>query len=266
MLTFKIPEREQEKREYSEAKRGNGQGLYTVDDKSLLCDGKRILPIMGEFHYSRWEEETWEEELYKMKAGGIQIVATYLFWIHHEEREKEWNFTGRRNIRKFVQLCQKVGMQVFLRIGPWVHAEVRHGGLPDWVQWSEKFEIRTNDEGYLNAVKIYFFELGKQLDGLMYKDGGPVIGVQLENEYGHVGGPADPEIRYRHMKKLYRMARNAGFVVPYYTATGWGYDEGMIEETLPVLGGYVDAPWDITTERMPSSDLFCSFHIEMMLR
>ena len=204
---------------------------------------------MGEFHYSRWEDDTWEEELRKMKTGGINIVATYLFWIHHEEKENEWNFSGRRDIRRFVQLCRKVGLQVFLRIGPWVHAEVRNGGFPDWVQ-------RAKDEGYLKAVEKYFNQLGKQLEGLMFKDGGPVIGVQLENEYGHVGGPKDPKIRYAHMKVLYALARKAGFLVPLYTATGWGYEEGMIEETLPVLGGYVDAPWDTTTTPMPASSNF----------
>ena len=149
--------------------------------------------MMGEFHYSRWEDDTWEEELRKMKTGGINIVATYLFWIHHEEKENEWNFSGRRDIRRFVQLCRKVGLQVFLRIGPWVHAEVRNGGFPDWVQRAKDYEPRTNDEGYLKAVEKYFNQLGKQLEGLMFKDGGPVIGVQLENEYGHVGGTEDPK-------------------------------------------------------------------------
>lgn len=258
MLTFKISETENINifQSRGSGQKAPGEGEYTADSRSLMYDGKRILPVMGEFHYSRWEDDTWEEELRKMKAGGIQIVATYIFWIHHEEKENEWNFSGRRDIRKFVQTCQKAGMQVFLRIGPWVHAEVRNGGLPDWVQHSGTYEVRTNEEGYLRAVEKYFNMIGKQLNGLMYRDGGPVIGIQLENEYGHVGGPKNPEIRYEHMKTLYMLAQKAGFVVPYYTATGWGYDEGMIEETMPVLGGYVDAPWDTTTEPMPVSSNF----------
>ena len=258
MLTFKISEAENTKISQSGKDGGKitGEGKYTADSRSLMYDGKRILPVMGEFHYSRWEDDTWEEELRKMKAGGIQIVATYIFWIHHEEKENEWNFSGRRDIRKFVLTCQKTGLGVFLRIGPWVHAEVRNGGLPDWVQHSGTYEVRTNEEGYLRAVEKYFNMIGKQLNGLMYRDGGPVIGVQLENEYGHVGGPKDPKIRYGHMKTLYKLAREAGFVVPYYTATGWGYDEGMIEETMPVLGGYVDAPWDTAMEPMPASSNF----------
>lgn len=258
MLTFKISATDS-KNDFQSGEREQkveGEGKYTADHRSLIYDEKRILPVMGEFHYSRWEDDTWEEELRKMKSGGIQIVATYIFWIHHEEKENEWNFSGRRDIRKFVQTCQKVGLQVFLRIGPWVHAEVRNGGLPDWVQHSGTYEVRTNAEGYLRAVKKYFDMIGKQLDGLMYRDGGPVIGVQLENEYGHVGGPKDAKIRYEHMKTLYLLAQKAGFIVPYYTATGWGDDEGHIEETMPVLGGYVDAPWYTTTEPMPASSNF----------
>ena len=258
MLTFEIGDRENEINVFTcndEHKNKEGDE-YAADSRSLLYNHKRILPAMGEFHYSRWEDDTWEEELRKMKTGGINIVATYLFWIHHEEKENEWNFSGRRDIRRFVQLCRKVGLQVFLRIGPWVHAEVRNGGFPDWVQRAKDYEPRTNDEGYLKAVEKYFNQLGKQLEGLMFKDGGPVIGVQLENEYGHVGGPKDPKIRYAHMKVLYALARKAGFLVPIYTATGWGYEEGMIEETLPVLGGYVDAPWDTTTTPMPASSNF----------
>ena len=78
--------------------------LYTVDTRSLLKNGRRFIPVMGEFHFSRWDPESWREELLKMKAGGITVVATYLFWIHHEERPGEFDFTGRRDIRRFVDL------------------------------------------------------------------------------------------------------------------------------------------------------------------
>ncbi len=226
--------------------------LYTVDNISLKKDGERLLPVMGEFHYSRWEPEHWEEELLKMKAGGIEVVATYIFWIHHEERPGEWDFSGCRDIGRFVRLCQTCGLKVWLRIGPWVHAECRHGGFPDFIQWSEDFEPRTNDPGYLAAVKSLFDHLAGQLSGMMAKDGGPVIGVQLENEYGHVGGPADPDVRHAHMDTLKQMAIDAGFDVPYYCATGWG-DAYVTEETFPMMGGYVDAPWATDTKPLPAS-------------
>ncbi len=243
--------------------------LYTVDTRSFLKDGRRFIPVMGEFHFSRWEPEGWREELLKMKAGGITVVATYLFWIHHEERPGEFDFTGRRDIRRFVDLCGELGLQVWLRIGPWAHGECRHGGFPDWVQYARDYEPRTNDEGYMKAVRRYWTRLAAELKGTMCTGRwtprdediagaaapgipGPVLGIQLENEYGHVGGPADPAVRRLHMKALYNLCRELGFVTPYYTATGWGSDEGRIPETLPMMGGYVDAPWDTTTLPMPA--------------
>ena len=107
--------------------------LWQVDNLSFLKNGKRFLPVMGEFHFSRYEPEDWEEELLKMKAGGVSIVATYVFWIHHEERKGEWDFTGCRNLRGFLEACKRTDMPVRLRIGPWAHGECRNGGLLGWL-------------------------------------------------------------------------------------------------------------------------------------
>ena len=89
----------------------DGQGnFYEADALSLRKNGKRFLPVMGEFHFSRYEPEDWEEELLKIKAGGVTIVATYVLWIHHEEGQGEWDFSGCRNLRKFLELCRKTGL------------------------------------------------------------------------------------------------------------------------------------------------------------
>ena len=126
-----------------------------------------------------------------MKAGGVQIVATYLFWIHHEEIEGQFEWSGQRDLHRFIQLCQKHGLYVFLRIGPWSHGEVRNGGLPDWVL--AKGATRRNDPQYLLYVQRYFGKIGEQLRGLLWKDGGPIVGVQLENEYYEHGAGAGAE-------------------------------------------------------------------------
>lgn len=235
--------------------------LYEVDNISLLKNKRRFLPVMGEFHFSRYEPEAWEEELLKMRAGGVNILATYVFWIHHEEREGEWNFSGCRNLRAFLETCGKVGMPVWLRIGPWAHGECRNGGFPDWLVKDEKLQVRTDDPAYLEKVRRFWGKLGEQAEGMMCKDGGPVLGIQLENEYGHCGGPSDREEGMAHLRTLKRMAQEAGFVVPYYTATGWGGAYVVDGETLPVLGGYVDAPWAEHVEAMPASAnfIFTSF-------
>lgn len=189
----------------------DGQGnVYEVDALSLRKNGKRFLPVMGEFHFSRYEPEDWEEELLKIKAGGVTIVATYVLWIHHEEGQGEWDFSGCRNLRKFLELCRKTGLQVWLRIGPWAHGECRNGGFPDWVVRDTRWKVRTNDPAYLKLVETFYRRIGEQAKGMMCRDGGPVIGIQLENEYGHCGGPSDREEGMTHMRTLKRMASDAG--------------------------------------------------------
>ena len=86
---------------------------------------------MGEFHYARYPASEWEREILKMKAGGVDIVATYVFWIHHEEVEGQFDWSGQRDLRRFVELCGRHGMYAWVRVGPWAHGESRNGGLPD---------------------------------------------------------------------------------------------------------------------------------------
>jgi len=233
----------------------NKGNMYEVDSLSFLKNGRRFYPIMGEFHFSRYEPEDWEEELLKIRAGGVGIVATYVFWIHHEEREGEWNFNGCRNLRHFLQICKKIDMPVWLRIGPWAHGECRNGGFPDWLI-TGNYPVRTNNPSYLERVKVLFAKLGEQAEEMMCKDGGTIIGIQLENEYGHCGGSSDYNEGMEHMHTLKKMALEAGFVVPYYTATGWGGAYVIDKETLPVLGGYVDAPWADHVKEMPANENF----------
>lgn len=228
---------------------------FCYDEKSLIKDGKRILPIMGEFHFSRYDNKAWKEEILKMKAGGIGIVATYVFWIHHEEIENEFDFSGCRDIREFLSICKKTGMSVWLRIGPWAHGECRNGGFPDWLL-KKGINLRTNNEAYLQYVDRFFENLSKECKGMMIGEGGPIIGVQIENEYGHCGGPTDRVEGIKHLKKLKEMAIQKGFVTPYYTVTGWGGAHILEEETLPVLGGYVDAPWEQSIEELSASENF----------
>src|SRR6266545_582255 len=96
-----------------------------VNSRYLELDGRPWLPVMGEFHYARYPDDEWETELRKMKAGGIDIVASYVFWNHHEEIEGVFDWSGRRDLRRFVELAARVGLMFFLRPGPWVHGESR---------------------------------------------------------------------------------------------------------------------------------------------
>ncbi len=225
---------------------------YTYDNKSLLKNSKRFFPIMGEIHYSRYPQKFWKEALLKMKAGGVDIVSSYTIWIHHEEIENDWDFSGDKNLRKFVETIQECKLKMCLRIGPWVHAEVRNGGFPDWLL-KKCPAARTNDEKYFAEVEKFYKKIFEQVQGLFLKDGGPIIAVQIENEFGHCGGLVGKEGE-SHMKRLEKMAREIGFDVPLYTATGWG--GAVTAGMLPVMGGYCDSPWDPRPQEIEPSGNF----------
>lgn len=233
---------------------------YTYNERYLMKDGKPWFPVMGEMHYTRYKEQLWEESLRKMKAGGVTIVSTYLIWIHHEEEEGIFDFTGCRCLREFLECCSKVGLKVFLRLGPWVHGEVRNGGFPDWVvALGEKgVELRSNDDTYMAYVKRFWQKVYEQSEGFLDKDGGPVIGVQIENEYGHVGGFRG-EKGEAHMRALEALAKEVGFDVPLYTATGWG--GACIGDCLPVMGGYCEAPWNQSIEELSANTNYIISHV-----
>jgi hypothetical protein len=211
---------------------------------------------MGEIHYSRLPASEWHDELLKMKTGGVSIVSSYSFWIHHEEIKDEWDFSECRNLRKFTETVKGCDLYMFLRIGPWAHGEARNGGFPDWLLNADSV-LRTNDPSYLKYVDIYYKKLYEQVQGLLFKDGGPIIGVQIENEYGHCGGLTG-EAGEEHIRTLTQMAKDAGFDVPLYTATGW--NGAVTGGLLPVMGGYCDAPWDTRIQDIEPSGNYIFTH------
>lgn len=222
---------------------------YQVNSLYIEKDGKPWIGIMGEFHFVRYPRSDWEMELAKMKAGGITTVAFYVFWIYHEEIEGQYDFTGDRDLRYFVELCQKLGLTVMLRIGPWAHGEVRNGGFPDWLL-KKGFKLRTNEPGYLECVRDWYTKIYEQVQGHFFKDGGPIIGIQIENELVD---------QCEHLGKLKEIAVSIGFDVPIWTVTGWDRLYGAkfpVKEFLPVFGAYVDAPWLDHTKPLPPSHHF----------
>ena len=216
-------------------------------------NGKPFFGVSGEFHYSRMSDERWEDELIKMKMCGINVVATYVFWIHHEEEEGVFRFDGRRNMRKFVELCEKHGLYVILRVGPFDHGEVRNGGIPDWM-YGKPFEVRSLNEGFLLHVRKLYTELAKQADGMFFKDNGPIIGVQIDNEYMHSSAPWEMTIGISnewvfggnegddYMLGLKALAAECGLLPAFYTCTGWG-GAATPESMVPLWGGYAFRPW-----------------------
>ena len=223
-----------------------------VNSQYLTLNGRPWLPVMGEFHYSRYPEAEWEQEILKMKAAGIQIISTYVIWIHHEQMEGQFDWTGQRDLRTFVKLCAKHGMYVYPRIGPWSHAEVRNGGFPDWVL--KNGPVRENDPVYLKEVQSFYSQIAKQLQGELWKDGGPVIGIQVENEYREA--PPGSGKGSEHIRTLKKMAVSDGLDVPLYTVTGWDGAAIPLDDVLPVYGGYPDAPWDGSNKKLVGNEIY----------
>lgn len=205
----------------------------SLTNRSILRGGEPWIPITGEIHYSRQPRHRWEDALRLMKAGGITVVATYVFWIHHQEQETgEPNFDGNRDLAAFVELCQDIGLDAILRLGPWCHGEVRNGGHPDWIIEAD-YPERTNHPSYLEAVRTWFGAIGRQVAHLC-GDQGPIIGIQLENELYD-----QPD----HILALKDIARESGLFAPLWTATAWGNADIPLGEVFPLYGGYADGFW-----------------------
>ncbi|ANY70118.1 beta-galactosidase [Paenibacillus sp. BIHB 4019] len=240
----------------------------------MTRNGEPFIPVVGEFHFSRFSYLYWEEELLKMKAGGVHVIATYIFWNYHEEKEGRFNWNGSRNLRHFIDLCAKLELPLVLRIGPFCHGEVRNGGIPDWV-FDKPLVIRSNDELYLKYAARLYREIARQMKGSLFQEGGPVIAIQLENEFMHCGAPLD-SWGYKtgifmssgtggnaHLDKLKAIAAEAGIRPLFFTATAWGGAAVPETDTLPMLAGYAYTPW--IPNQPPSGEyIFRDLHVTPM--
>ncbi|MDN8547815.1 beta-galactosidase [Microbacterium sp. NM3R9] len=208
-----------------------GAGI-SVTDRALFRDGRGWVPVSGEVHYSRLPRARWDERMQQLRAAGVTVVATYVFWNHHVAERGRPRFDDHLDVAAFVDAAAAAGLDLVLRIGPWAHGESRNGGFPDWVQ-AAPVEHRSDDPAYLELVREWFGQLARALDGRAHP-GGPVIGIQLENELYD---------RPEHIVTLKRLAREAGMSAPLWTATAWGGAELPDGEVLPLFGGYADGFW-----------------------
>ncbi len=212
----------------------------TWDRHSLMVDGHRVCPVMGEVHYSRIPADEWPAEVRKMKEGGVTLIATYIFWNHVEEQEGIFNWSGQRDLRRFLEICKGEQMPVVLRVGPFCHGEVRCGGIPDWL-FAKGCKIRSTDKLFLVYVERLYWQIFTQVQGLQWKDGGPVIAAQFDNEYRGSG---------EYLMALKRMALGMGYDLPFYTRTGWPALSRPVPfgELLPLYGDYADGFWEKSTK------------------
>ena len=239
----------------------------TWDSHSLMIDGRRVVPVMGEIHYSRVPANEWEQEVRKMKEGGVTIIATYVFWNHIEEEEGIFRWDGQRSLRRFLEVCRQQEMPVVLRMGPFCHGEARNGGLPDWlfaprpamltgngnIQTASgnaaqaangnatPIRLRSTDPRFLYYTERFYRQIFTQVQGLQWKDGGPVMAAQFDNEYRGRG---------EYLMALKQLALQIGFDLPFYTRTGWPELSTPVPfgEMLPLYGDYADGFWDKETQ------------------
>ena len=163
------------------------KGTFETGNGTFLLNGKPFVVKAAEIHYPRIPKPYWEHRIKMCKALGMNTVCIYIFWNIHEQREGQFDFTGNNDVAEFCRLAQKNGMYVIVRPGPYVCAEWEMGGLPWWLLKKKDIKLRERDPYFMERVKIFEQKVGEQLAGLTIQNGGPIIMVQVENEYGSYG-------------------------------------------------------------------------------
>ncbi|HCN49273.1 MAG TPA: beta-galactosidase [Chryseobacterium sp.] len=217
---------------------------FEIKEGHFLLNGKPFTIYSGEMHYPRVPSEYWKHRLQMMKAMGLNTVTTYVFWNYHEEAPGKWNFSGEKDLRRFIKTAQEVGLYVIIRPGPYVCAEWEFGGYPWWLQKNKNLEIRRDNKAFLEECEKYISQLSKQIVPLQITNGGPIIMVQAENEFGSYVAqrkdiPLEEHRKYSH--KIKDMLLKGGISVPLFTSDGSSlFKGGSIEGALPTANGESD--------------------------
>ena len=169
------------------ANAANKGGTFTTGQGTFLLNGQPFIVKAAEVHYPRIPRPYWEHRIKMCKALGMNTLCLYVFWNIHEQREGEFDFTGNNDVAEFCRLAQKNGMYVIVRPGPYVCAEWEMGGLPWWLLKKKDIKLRERDPYFMERVKIFEEKVGEQLRPLTIQNGGPIIMIQVENEYGSYG-------------------------------------------------------------------------------
>lgn len=188
---------------------------FALSTNDFMLDGKPFQMISGEMHPARIPHEYWRQRIQMAKAMGCNTIAAYIFWNYHEPVKGQFDFsTGNHNIAAFIKIAQEEGMWVLLRPGPYVCAEWEFGGLPPYLLQTPDIKVRCMDPRYIAAVKTYVDRLSAEVKPLLVTNGGPIVMVQIENEYGSYGNDKE------YLNTLKDMWVKNGINVPFYTADG----------------------------------------------
>lgn len=231
--------------------------IFSLGTKDFLLDGKPFQIISGEMHPARIPKEYWRHRIQMAKAMGCNTIAVYIFWNYLETQEGVWDFKSEnRNIAEFIRICQQEKMWVLFRPGPYVCAEWDFGGLPTYLLKTPDIKIRCMDPRYMKAVEKYVARLAKEVKSLQCNYGGPIIMVQVENEYGSYGNDK------AYMEALRKLWIKNGIVVPFYTADGptpYMLEAGSISgAAIGLDSGGDDAAFEQATKKNPNVPSFSS--------
>ncbi len=231
--------------------------IFSLGTKDFLLDGKPHQIISGEMHPARIPKEYWRHRIQMAKAMGCNTIAIYIFWNYLETQEGVWDFKSEnRNIAEFIRICQEEKMWVLFRPGPYVCAEWDFGGLPTYLLKTPDIKIRCMDPRYMKAVEKYVARLAREVKSLQCNYGGPIIMVQVENEYGSYGNDKE------YMEALRKLWIKNGIVVPFYTADGptpYMLEAGSIAgAAIGLDSGGDDAAFEQATKKNPNVPSFSS--------
>lgn len=187
---------------------------FSIQDRHFMRLGKPHVIISGEMHYPRVPRDYWRDRLRKARAMGLNTIQTYVFWNLHEPQPGRFDFSGNLDIATFIRIAREEGLDVIVRPGPYVCTELDFGGFPAWLLRTPGIRVRSLDPRFLRASESYMQRLGGELMPLQSTRGGPIVMVQVENEYGSFGNDHD------YMAAIEQQIRAAGFDVPLFTSDG----------------------------------------------
>lgn len=230
--------------------------MLTIKGNQFLLDGEPIHIYSGVVHYFRHPREYWRDRLLKLKAAGFNCVETYTCWNMHEPKKGEFHFEDNLDIGAFLDLAQELGLWAIVRPGPYICAEIDMGGLPSWLLKDREMQLRCMYQPYLDAVTDYYRELFKYLKPRQDSEGGPIIAMQVENEYGSYGNDKV------YLEWIRDLMVDCGMTVLPFTSDG-PYDVclsgGAVDGIYACgnFGGHADMAFESMEEFRPNQPFMC---------
>ena len=233
-------------------------GDFTAGKNTFLLNGQPFVVKAAELHYPRIPRPYWDQRIKMCKSLGMNTICLYVFWNIHEQQEGKYDFTGNNDVAAFCRLAQRNGMYVIVRPGPYVCAEWEMGGLPWWLLKKKDIRLREDDPYFLARVKAFEAEVGRQLAPLTIQNGGPIIMVQVENEYGSYG------VNKQYVSQIRDIVKASGFDKVTLFQCDWAsnFENNGLDDLLWTMnfgtGSNIDAQFKRLKQLRPETPLMCS--------